>query len=86
MTDASDDPSQRRYVGTGRTWFVSIAGNDSSGNGSSTSPYRSLGQSALFANSGDIVLLRTGNYDERLTISKRVTLRATRGSVMVGRP
>ena len=86
MTDASNDPSQRRYVATGRTWFMSTAGNDSAGNGSSTSPYRSLGQSALFASSGDIVLLRTGNYDERLTITKHLTLRATRGVVNVGRP
>ena len=65
---------------------MSTAGSDSAGNGSSTSPYRSLGQSALFASRGDIVLLRTGNYDERLTIARRVTLRATRGSVRVGRP
>lgn len=67
---ANDD---RRTVRSGRTIFVERGGSV---------------QSAVDAanpNGGDIVLLRAGAYNERLTISKPVTLRATRvGPVAIG--
>ena len=33
---------------------------------------------------GDIVLLRAGNYNEPMTITKPLTLRASRGDVTIG--
>jgi len=60
-------------------------GND----GYSTNPYRLVqtGVTAATATSGNIVMIRPGNYDEQFTISKPVTLRATRsGWVTIGKP
>jgi hypothetical protein len=34
----------------------------------------------------DVLLIRSGSYNEALTISQRVTLRATRGAVVIGAP
>ena len=34
----------------------------------------------------DMVLLRTGNYNEPQTITKALTLRATRGDAVIGKP
>ena len=38
------------------------------------------------AQDGDIVLLRAGNYNEPMTITTYVTLRASRGKVSIGIP
>ena len=64
---------------------MATTGSDTTGNGSSGSRYRTLAKGVTIAGSGDIVLLRTGNYAETLTITKAVTLRATRGNAEVGR-
>lgn len=71
---------------SGRTRFVSTAGSDVGG-GTSSSPYRTLAKGVSVASGGgnDIVLLRPGNYNEQFTITKPVTLRATRtGWVTIG--
>lgn len=54
--------------------------------GLSTDPYPNLagGIAAANPNGGDIVLLRAGNYDEPMTITKPLTLRASRGNVNIG--
>ena len=39
---------------------------------------------ARYPAGGDIVLIRSGNYDEQMTITKPVTLRATRGPATIG--
>jgi hypothetical protein len=75
----------RRKVRDGRTWFVDrqTAGNE----GTSTYPYDSVNLAAAAANDngGDIILLRPGEYHEAVTISKAVTLRATRkGPATIG--
>jgi nitrous oxidase accessory protein NosD len=38
------------------------------------------------ANTGDIVLIRPGRYNEPMTINKAITLRATRGDALIGVP
>lgn len=83
---------ERAAFVSGLTIFLSTGGSDAVlGNpaGSSQLPYRTLGKGISVANlnGGDILLLRPGNYDERLTIEKPVTLRAPRtGWVTIGEP
>ncbi|MGH7599577.1 MAG: DUF1565 domain-containing protein [bacterium] len=78
--------STRAAVVSGRTQFVSLSGSDA-GAGSSNSPYRTVAKAVTAANAagGDIILLRPGAYNEILTLTKPVTLRATRtGAVAIG--
>jgi hypothetical protein len=76
----------RPAVRTGRTRFVATTGNDTSGDGSSGNRYRTVTKGVAVAGSSDIVLLRAGHYNEPQTISKALTLRATRGTAIVGIP
>ena len=41
---------------------------------------------AASASGSDIVLVRGGNYNEPQTITKALTIRATRGSALIGKP
>ena len=81
-TDGANSP--RFSVLTGRTRFVATSGSDTTGTGSSGSRFRTLVKGVTIANSGDIVLLRAGSYNETTTITKAVTLRATRGTAVIG--
>ena len=83
-TDAAN--SSRIDDVTGRTRFVATTGSDL-GAGTSTSRYRTLARGVAVAasNGADIVLLRAGSYNEPQTITKAVTLRATRGSAIIGK-
>jgi len=81
-TDGANSP--RFSVLTGRTRFVATTGNDTTGVGSSGSRFRTLVKGVTVANAGDIVLLRAGSYNETTTITKAVTLRATRGTAVIG--
>lgn len=57
--------------------------------GTSTTPFNSVaaGINAAASSGRDIVLVRTENYNEQLTLSKPVTLRATRvGPAIIGIP
>jgi hypothetical protein len=49
-------------------------------------PFTVVGDGVNSAQSGDIVLIRAGHYNEPMTINKPVTLRASRGSVTIGIP
>ena len=49
-------------------------------------PFLTVTQGITRASAGDIVLIRPGHYNEPMTISKAVTLRATRGDALVGTP
>ncbi len=86
-TDYSN--ASRRPSVSGATRFVDI---DNFGGlfqfGLSVFPYGTVAQGVTAANSTgiDIVLVRPGNYDESLTITKAVTLRATRGTAVIGKP
>ncbi len=88
ITDASNGP--RNFVCTGHTQFVDHNGcpfpNGSSGCSIFGGPYHSVGDGINNANGGDIVLIRPGHYNEPMTISKPVTLRATRGDATIGAP
>jgi hypothetical protein len=85
-TDSAN--SDRPGVRTGRTRFVATTGNDTTGTGTSANRYRTLAKGVTVAAAGgaDIVLLRNGNYNEPQTITKAVTLRATRGDAFIGKP
>jgi hypothetical protein len=79
----------RRFVATGRTWFVdrncgSIIRNGSSRCDAFSGPFGLVRDGVNNAQSGDIVLIRSGIYDETMTINRSVTLRATRGAVAIG--
>ena len=84
-TDCAND--DRGPVRNGRTRFVATTGNDLIGNGGSILRYKTLAKGTSVVNSSaDVVLLRGGNYNEPMTISKALTLRATRGSATIGKP
>ncbi len=79
----------RRGSVSGTTRFVDVAATGSSFQfGLSAFPYATVGQGVTAANSTgiDIVLVRNGNYAGAQTISKAVTLRASRGAAVIGKP
>ncbi len=89
ITDTSNGP--RNNVATGHTRFVDRNCNASFPDGSSScsiyfGPYQTVGDGLKNAIPGDIVLIRPGHYNEPMTISMRVTLRATRGNATIGVP
>jgi hypothetical protein len=92
LTDTITD--HRRFATTGRVWFVDRQNGCALQNGTAAcraglgGPYDHLIDGLDQANpaGGDIVLIRPGSYNERLTaFAKPVTLRATRqGPVTIG--
>jgi len=83
-TDAAN--SSRNAVVTGHTRFVDRDNGSIFQFGTSAFPYQTVTVGVANANAGDIVLIRPGNYNQPQTISKAVTLRATRGSAVIGIP
>jgi hypothetical protein len=83
----------RRGVTTGRTWFVDYRNSCLFTDGSSEctlfgGPHTTVAGALNDANArgGDIILIRPGSYNQRLTVTKPVTLRATsQGPVTIGR-
>jgi hypothetical protein len=78
--DTASKPSGsggRLAFSSGKTHFISPGGSDG-GSGRSTSPLGTVGQGVTNSASGDILLLRPGNYHQTLTINRPVTLRAPR--------
>ena len=49
-------------------------------------PFLTIVQGITRASAGDIVLIRRGHYNEPMTITKAVALRATRGDALIGKP
>jgi hypothetical protein len=49
-------------------------------------PFPTVAGGIASASPGDIVLVRVGHYNEPMTIRKAITLRATRGNVLLGKP
>jgi hypothetical protein len=88
LTDASN--GTRINVATGRTWFVDRNNTCIFPNGDSGcvlgggGPFKTVAAGISAASTGDIVLLRPGKYNEPMTITKPVTLRATRGRATIG--
>jgi hypothetical protein len=91
MADTANSLAQSNIV-TGYTWFVDRANTCTQRSGSSActngtgGPFQTVTGGINNANSGDIVLVRLGNYNEPMTITKAVTLRATRGNAIIGIP
>ena len=71
--------SSRHPSVTGYTRFVSNAGGDGNTGLQSGAPKQHLWNAATNSVAGDIVMLRAGNYNERITITNRVILRAAAG-------
>jgi hypothetical protein len=84
MTDISN--AERFNVATGRTHFVSRSGRASNQQGTSAFPFVTVLNGINAADNGDIVLIRSGNYNEPRTYTKPVTLRTTRGITNIGIP
>jgi hypothetical protein len=84
MTDTSN--GDRFNAATGRTRFVDRANQTILQFGSSAFPYSAVSSGVTAANPGDIVLIRPGHYNQPQTITKRLTLRATRGDAVIGIP
>lgn len=84
-TDAAN--SSRIDDVSGRTRFVDRLNVSGIYAGTSTQPYRTVatGIAAATATGSDIVLIRPGSYNEPQTITKAVTLRATRGTAVLGK-
>jgi hypothetical protein len=49
-------------------------------------PFRTVTNGVNTGASGDIVLIRPGNYDEPMAIRKSITLGATHGNALLGKP
>jgi hypothetical protein len=91
LADTSN--GSRNNLTTGFTWFVDRDNTCTARNGSSAcapngtgGPFQTVTTGVNNAAAGDIVLIRPGNYNEPMTINKAVTLRATRGDALVGKP
>jgi hypothetical protein len=74
------------HVTDGYTHFVDHRGDPLPADGSSSSPYVTVGDGLIAADAGDIVLIRSGSYSETMTIDQNVTLRASRGHALIGVP
>jgi hypothetical protein len=83
---ADNSNAGRITVATGRTRFVNRFGNAGNQQGTSAQPFVTVLGGVNAAIDGDIVLIRTGNYNEPRTYTKPVTFRATRGEVNIGLP
>ncbi len=81
-TDTSN--GSRNNVATGSTTFVDENGNVAIQTGSSAFPYVTVDAGIDAAAEGDIVLIRVGTYNEPMTITKAVYLRASRGDALIG--
>ena len=80
--------SYRRGTVSGSTLNVAIVGSDANSGLISAAPKRTVASAVQAAqpSGGDIVLMRPGSYNERLTIRRPIALRATRlGAVTIGR-
>jgi hypothetical protein len=83
---ADNSNGARNNAASGFSRFVDGTGNFFFQFGSSAFPYLTVATGISSANNGDIVLIRPGSYNEPMTITKPVTLRATRGSATIGVP
>lgn len=74
----------RSYVTDHRTWFVDTVTTPPE-TGLSSHPFDSIQEAVDKAGGGDVLIIRTGTYDEPPPITKAVTLRASRGNAIIGR-
>jgi len=61
------------YPSTGATYYVATTGSDTTGNGSSGNPWKTIQKAADTVLAGDTVMVRGGTYPGQLTIAKSGT-------------
>lgn len=84
MADISNRVQSR--VCSGRTHFVDAAAS-SAGNGDRHTPFRTVAaghSAAATSGTSDVLLIRSGSYDEAVTLRGPLEVRATRGPVIIG--
>ncbi|UCE66059.1 MAG: right-handed parallel beta-helix repeat-containing protein [Candidatus Zixiibacteriota bacterium] len=60
---------------TGNTWYVSISGNDTTGDGSQGNPYRTIQHAIDISNHRDSVIVDNGIYEENIDFTgKRIVV------------
>jgi hypothetical protein len=59
-------------------WYVSISGNDTTGNGTLANPYLTITKAIDVAVNGDIILVMDGthNYSSTITVPKQLTIKS----------
>jgi len=55
-------------------YYVSTSGNDSTGNGSISKPYATIGKAIMIAVNGDVIEVAAGTYTGNIIVNKSVTL------------
>jgi len=67
--------------------YISTAGNDTTGNGSTTYPYRTVTKGNTMANPGDTLNIAPGTYNETPVFDKIMTIQVWgSGSAVIGSP
>lgn len=60
------------------TWYVSMTGNDFSGDGTSGNPFRHIQYAVDIADDGDAILVNPGTYEEHVQVNnKRLSIMST---------
>jgi formylglycine-generating enzyme required for sulfatase activity len=61
------------------TLWVSTTGNDTTGNGTISKPYATIGKAHSLANKGDVIKVLPGTYTQSVVIEKAVEISSTAG-------
>jgi formylglycine-generating enzyme required for sulfatase activity len=61
------------------TLWVSTTGNDTTGNGTASKPYATIGKAHSLANKGDVIKVLPGTYTQSVVIEKAVEISSTAG-------
>lgn len=65
------------------TWYIDFTnGDDSTGDGTSSSPYKTLSKAHTEATSGDTVEFAAGTYTGKVSFSKNLTMQAASGATV----
>jgi pectin methylesterase-like acyl-CoA thioesterase len=57
-------------IGLSHTYVVSVNGDDSTGTGSLSMPFATIGKALQVANSGEVILVQAGIYTENVSVTK----------------
>lgn len=66
-------PSSPDRTRAGAAYYVATTGNDTSGNGSSSSPWKTIQKAVNTVSPGDTINVRAGTYNERVVANKTGT-------------
>jgi len=70
--------SEHPLCDMGNMWYVSITGNDTTGDGSQGNPFRTIQHTILESFYGDTVVVENGTYNENVTIIDKNIILASR--------